>query len=186
MPKNTLEVLVGTGTLYVAPTGTAFPADPSVTPAGTWVDIGYSEEGWSFNAEVNVEEVEVAEEIDPIDLLATAREVHFVGQAAQASLENLKTALGGGTIATAVGPPATKSYVPAGTGTLTQSALLFRGKAPTVGGVAKTRDVQMAYSVPVGAVELAAKKAPDKQLIGCDFRLVKVTGTDLFKFIDLT
>lgn len=186
MAKNSLEVLVGTGTLYTAPTGTAFPVDPSVAPSGTWVDIGYSEEGWSFNAEVTTEEVEVAEEIDPLDILATKREIHLIGQAAQVSLENLKLALGQGTVATAAGPPATKSYVPGSTGDLARVALLFRGKAPTVAGVAKVRDVQMSFAVPVGAVELASKKAPEKQLIGCDFRVVKVTGTDLFKMIELT
>lgn len=186
MPKNTLEVLIGTGTLYVAPGGTASPADPTVAPAVAWVEIGYSEEGWSFTTETNVEEIEVAEELDPIDLMATKREAHFIGQSAQASLENLKTAVGGGTITTIVGPPAYKQYDPPASDALDNYALLFRGKAPTVAGVAKTRELYVPWSVPVGAVELANKKAPAKQLLAIDFRCKKVTGANLFRYRDLT
>jgi hypothetical protein len=184
MARNTLEVLIGTGTLYVAPEGTVFPADPEEAPSGTWRDVGYSEEGWSFNVERDVEDVEVAEEIDPIDVLATSREIHLVGEAAQSSLENLRVALGGGTITPDAGPPATSTYTPTGTDTLTRFALLFRGKAPTVGLQANVRDIQMPHVIPVGAVELAAKKAPDKSLVGMDFRVIKVTGDDIFTIID--
>lgn len=186
MAKNTEEVLIGTGTLYVAPLGTAMPADPSVSPNVAFVDVGYSEEGWALTVERDVEDVEVAEEIDPLDVLATGRETHLVGQAAQASVENLKIALGGGTIVTAVGPPAKKTYTPTGTGDLTRFALLFRGKAPSVSGVAKLRDVHMPVAIPVGAVELANRKAPAKSLVGMDFRVVKATGTELFTIVDLT
>lgn len=185
MARDSNEVLIGTGTLYTAPVGTAFPADPSVAPSGTWIDVGFSEEGWSFNVERDIEDVEVAEEIDPLDILVTKRDIHVVGACAQASLENLKIALGGGTITTLT-TPNRKKFVPLGTANLDRTALLFRGKAPTVAGVAKVRDVQMPNAVSVGAIEIAAKKAPEKSLIAMDFRLVKVTGTDIFTKIDLT
>lgn len=185
MARDSNEVLIGPGTLYTAPVGTAYPADPSVAPSGTWIDIGYSEEGWSFNVGRDFADVEVAEEIDPLDILVTKRDIHLVGASAQGSLENLKIALGGGTITTLTAPNR-KKLVPLGTSALDRVALLFRGNAPKVAGVAKVRDVQMPNAVSVGAIEMASKKAPDKTIIGMDFRLVKVSGTDIFTKIDLT
>ncbi len=182
MARDTTEVLIGTGTLYLAPTGTAFPADPSAAPAGTWVDIGYSEEGWSFNIDRTLEDVEVAEEIDPLDVLQTKRELHIVGSCAQASLDNLLIALGSGAIVDAVGPPAIRTYTPGATDSLTRKALLLRTKAP---GTDKLRDTRISYVVSASAVEMASKKAPEKTLIAMDFRALKVSGTDLFTIRDL-
>lgn len=182
MARDTTEVLIGTGTLYIAPEGTAFPADPTVAPDAAFEDVGYSEEGWSFNVDRELEDVEVAEEIDPIDVLQTSREIHLVGAAVQASLENLRTALGGGTITTAAGPPATKTLVPAATDSLEKKAVLFRGKAP--GGF--DRDIQMPHVVSAAAVELAHRKAPDKSQIAMDFRVLKETGDDIFTIIEVT
>lgn len=186
MPRATGEVLIGVGTLYIAPTGTAFPADPTVAPAAAWIDVGYSSEGWTFKSDTATEDIMVAEEIDAIDVLPTGREVHLMGEAAQASIENLKIALGGGTITTVVGPPAYKQFIPPASDVLDRVALLFRGKAPTVAGAAKTRELQVPFAISVGAIELANKKAPDMQILGMDFRLIKVSGSNLFTFKDLT
>ena len=66
MARDPLEVLVGTGTLYAAPLGEAFPTDPTTAVAGNWEDVGYSDEGWSFVADRTFEDVEVAEEADDL------------------------------------------------------------------------------------------------------------------------
>ena len=182
-PKATTEVLIGTGTLYLAPTGTAFPADPTAAPAVAWVDVGYSDEGWSFNVDRNVEDVNVAEELDPIDVLQTSREIHVVGASAQASLENIKTAMGGGTISTVVGPPAYKRLVAGTADQLERNALLLRVKAP---GTNKNRDIQIPTIVSVAAIELGHRKAPDKSLVAMDFRALKVTGSNIFEILDAT
>lgn len=186
MAKSTLEILIGTGTMYLAPDGTAFPADPSVTPAGTWVDVGYSEEGWELTVSRTTEAIPVAELLDPVDVIATGREAHVIGNAVQSSLENFKTALGGGTITTAVGPPATKTFVPSSTDTIVPQALLFRHKAPTVGTTAKVRDVQVPHVLSIGSVTLAGRKAPTKTAFAMDFRLKQVTGDNFFAIVDLT
>lgn len=182
MARTNTEVLIGPGTLYVADVGTAFPVDPSVAPAGAWADIGYSEEGWAFNVDRTVEEIEVAEELDPIDLQQTKRDIHVVGAAAQASIDNFKTAMGGGTIVTAVGPPATKTYTPPATGVLDRKALLLRVLAPN----GKTRDVQIPKVVSVSAINMEHKKAPAKSLLAIDFKIVKDAGVAPFTQIDLT
>src|SRR5882672_7475617 len=102
MARTTTEVLIGPGTLYLADVATAFPADPSAAPAGAWADIGYSEDGWAFSVNRTIDPSAVAEELDDIDVLQSARNIHVMGSAAQASIENFKTAMGGGTIVAAV------------------------------------------------------------------------------------
>lgn len=186
MARNTEEILMGVGTVYTAPVGTAFPADPTAAVGGSWLEIGYTEEGWHLSVERDTEDIDVAEEIDPVDIVATSRESHWVGNSVQGSLENLKLALGGGTITTVAGPPARKEFVPSGTDVLDRVAVLFRGKAPSVAGVAKVRQIDIPVTVPVGAVEIASRKAPAKTSIAMDFRIVKATGEDFFKITDLT
>src|ERR1051326_808824 len=147
MARSATEVLIGPGTMYVAVEGTAQPSDPTATPAGAYVDVGYSEEGWSFNVDRTVEDIAVAEEIDPLDVMQTAREIHIVGIAVQASLTNLKTSIGGGTITTVAGPPAYSQLVPGSSDTLTRQTLLLRVKAP---GTSKARDIYIPHAGCVG------------------------------------
>jgi hypothetical protein len=130
MAKTTGEVLLGPGTMYTAPEGEAFPADPTTAVAGNWEDIGYSEDGWNIVADLTYEFFTPAEEVDPIATLKAGQEMHVRGVAVQFSLENLQLALGGGTIATAVGPPSTKTYTAPSTTDYDTFAVLFRTKAP--------------------------------------------------------
>lgn len=180
MARDSTAVLIGTGTLYLAPLGTAFPVDPSVTPVAPWEDVGYSDEGWSFNVERNIEKVEVAEELEPVAILATGRSVHLVGAMAQATLENLKSALGGGTITAVVGPPAYRKFDPPSIESLTSLAALLRTNAPA----GKRRDVQIPKVIASAAFEMASKKAPDKTLIESDFEAVKISGQNIFTILD--
>lgn len=186
MARTSDEVLVGTGTLYTAAVGTAFPADPSTAPAGAWLDIGYSEEGWTFAIDRTFEDVEVAEEVDPVKILKTAQDIFVRGAAAQGAIETLKLAMAGGTITTAAGPPATKTYVPPAATAFDEKALLLRVNAPTAAGVAKTRDIQIPRGICVGAIEMAHAKAPAKVVVGIEFRVIKPTTGDIFKVVDLT
>ena len=129
------EVIVGTGVLYVAAISNegnasgdyvAFPTDNGSgawsDPAAAWVDVGYSEDGWTLEMDKTFEDIMVAEEIDPIATFKTAQEVRLTGELSQASQTNIVTALGGGTITTgdgsngyasgynAISPPTTDDY----------------------------------------------------------------------------
>lgn len=92
MAKTTGEVLLGPGTMYTAPEGEAFPADPTTAVAGNWEDIGYSEDGWNIVADLTYEFFTPAEEVDPIATLKAGQEMHVRGVAVQFSLENLQLA----------------------------------------------------------------------------------------------
>lgn len=187
MAQSTAEVLLGPGRLHTADEGEAFPTDPSTAVAGTFEDIGYSEDGWNIVADVTYEFFTPAEEADPIATLKTEQEAHIRGVAAQFSLENLKLALGGGTISTAVGPPATKTYVaPASTGFDTFT-LLFRTKAPESAPAAvDTRDTQVPKAVSASSVDIPHTKGANPSVVAVDFRILKKTGSDLFTIIETT
>jgi hypothetical protein len=182
-PRSTDEILIGPGTLYVAAEATAFPADPTVTPGAGWADIGYSEEGWTVAIDREFENVSVAEELDDVDVRHTRREAHVRGTLAQASMELLKEAMGGGTIVTGT-PVNGKTYTPPAD-VLTRKAVLFRASAPTVAAIARKRDWQFFHMLAVGAVELAATKNT-KHMLAIDFRALKRGTDELFKVIDMT
>jgi hypothetical protein len=184
-PRDVTQVVIGTGTLYIAPLATVFPVDPTVAPAVAWEDIGYSEEGWAFMVDRTFEDIPVAEEFDPVKVLMTARVLSLQGVAVQVTLEALQTAMAGGTITTIPGPPAYKKYVPPlPTDAPTEKAVLLRVDAPT--GAGKKRDIQAPRALSVGALEIAHKKAPDKRALAMELRLIKPTAGDIFAVLDAT
>jgi hypothetical protein len=191
MAKSISEVMLGTGELYVATEGTAFPTDPTTAPSGSdWTDIGYSESGWTLDYDKTFEDVMVAEEIDPIFTIKTAQEVRISGELAQVSLVNLKEAMGGGTITTSnpsagfteLNPPTTDSFL--------EKSLLLRVDAPdsTLGGTLKKRDVLVPRAVNVGAFSMTHAKAPQKVLVSVEYKVLKPGSgaqfSTLFKIID--
>lgn len=188
MARTKTEVLVGAGTLYTAPVGEAFPADPQTAVAGQWEDIGYSEDGWAFAADFTVEDVVVAEEVDPLFVFKTGQNLRFLGTIAQASLANFAVAMGGGTITPTVGPPALDTYAPPAADVYNAKALLFRTKAP--GFVSGTneiyRDIQIQEAVNVGAFEMRHSKAPAIASIGIEFRILVPATGDTFNVVDTT
>ena len=193
MAQSVDDVLIGTGDLYVAAKGTAFPSDPSTTPASDWVHVGYSEDGWTFEIDRTFEDIMVAEEIDPIDIYKTAQTINLSGELAQATLENLKYAMSGGTI-TEDAVNNLKTFVPPTTAGFTEWSIMLRVQAPGGGGGAAddyVREVQIPRAVAVGAIQMAHQKAPSKTLVAAQFRLLvpastSANGTDIFKIVDET
>ena len=197
------EVIVGTGVLYVAAIANegnasgdyiAFPTDDGASawsnPASDWVDVGYSEDGWTLEMDKTFEDIMVAEEIDPIATFKTAQEVRLTGELAQASQANLLVALGGGSITTgdgsngyasgynAIKPPSTDDY--------DEKSLLLIVDGPA----GADRHVEIPRAVNVGAFSMAHQKAPQKVVIGVEFKVLKPKSvaqyTELFRIIDNT
>ena len=197
------EVIVGTGVLYVAAISNdgnasgdyvAFPTDDGANawadPAAAWVDVGYSEDGWTLEMDKTFEDIMVAEEIDPIATFKTAQEVRLTGELAQASQSNLLLALGGGTITTgdgnngyqsgynAITPPTTDNY--------DEKSLLLIVDGPN----GADRHVEIPRAVNVGAFSMAHQKAPQKVVIATEFKLLAPKANaqyqELFRIIDNT
>jgi len=196
------EVVVGTGILYCAAISNdgnasgdyvAFPTDNSgawADPASGWVDVGYSEDGWTLEMDKTFEDIMVAEEIDPIATFKTAQEIRLTGELAQASQANLLLALGGGTITTgdgsngyaagynAITPPSTDNY--------DEKSLLLIVDGPN----GADRHVEIPRAVNVGAFSMAHQKAPQKVVIATEFKLLAPKANaqygEMFRIIDNT
>lgn len=104
MAVDASEVVVGaSGTVSVAPAGTAVPTDLTAL-AAAWINVGYiSEDGITFTGGSNVEDVNAWQSFYPIRKIITGRSagVEFVMR--QWNGENLKLAFGGGQVVTATG-----------------------------------------------------------------------------------
>jgi hypothetical protein len=198
------EVIVGTGVLYVASIandgntsdGSDYISFPGVTatawdnPASDWVDVGYSEDGWTLEMDKTFEDIMVAEEIDPIATYKTAQEVRLTGELAQASMANLQIALGGGTFTssdTANYGSDFASLIPPATDDFDEKSLLLIVDGPN----GADRHVEIPRAINVGAFSMAHQKAPQKVVIAVEFKVLKPKGvqvtnqhTDLFRIVD--
>ena len=118
----------------------------------------------------------VAEEIDPIKSVKTAQEIRITGTLAQASLSNLQTAFGGGTLTEDDTTNYSSGYdtlvPPATTGYGEKSLLLI-----TEGPSGNIRHFQIPRAVNVGAFSMAHQKAPQKVLIAVEFKILVPSST---------
>jgi hypothetical protein len=92
-PSN---VKLGPGKIYYAPLGTAEPTLGSATLPSQWQAVGYTEDGSEVQINQDTADIEVAEEVDPIDNLVTKRTSTFVFEASEATKKNLLMISGGG------------------------------------------------------------------------------------------
>ena len=65
------NVKLGAGRLYYAPLGTTEPTNCSTALPSAWIAVGYTENGTSIDTAITSEDIEVAEELDPIDNVNT-------------------------------------------------------------------------------------------------------------------
>ena len=204
MPNTTngtiSEVIVGTGVLYVAAIANdgnasgdyvAFPADNGSgawsAPAAGWVDVGYSEDGWTLEMDKTFEDIMVAEEVDAIGTFKTAQEVRLTGELAQAGMGNLQIALGGGTFTSSDTANYASDYaslIPPSTDDFDEKSLLLKVDGPA----GADRHVEIPRAINVGAFSMAHQKAPQKVVIATEFKVLKPKGvsqhTDLFRIVD--
>lgn len=132
MPKVKEQVLVGVGVLYRAEVGATVP-DHFDAPASPWVHVGYTDGGVTLEYDTEQQDIEVDQELDPIDTIVTRRNATLATTLAQMSAANLQLAYGGGTI-TSVDPDSTPGsgdeydqYTPPDVGEDAKVALLFDG-----------------------------------------------------------
>lgn len=173
MAGNPLSVRVGPGVLRIAPLGTAEPTDLTTAWDAAWVELGYTEEGSNFVFDNTFEDVNVAEEYEPIDILQTARSIAVNFTAAELTATNLQRAFNGGDVTTALGevtfePPEAGDYTPVMLGWESDDAMerwVFR------------------RCIQVGSVDIGRKKAPAKAAVPMSFRATKPAGAKPFMFI---
>jgi hypothetical protein len=186
MSKSAAAVKIGPAHLYVAAVGATFPAVTAAPAGGTWTDMGYSEEGFTFEIENTIEEVRVAQSVDPIDVKVSDRSVRITGELSQSSLANLDYVTGG------AGATASASDVTTFTPTannaidhVTNFAILLRAAGQSVASSGKHRDYQVPVAVFAGAQAINYQKAPQKATYLVEIHALVVTdGATPFVVLD--
>lgn len=166
-------VKVGPGLLYVAPIGTAEPASPTAALPSAWVPVGYTDSGHVFTPNVTFEDIEVAEELDPIRTMATRRQTMIEFAMAEMDTTKASIAFNGGTIGTPAG-----GYVSFEPPDLGDEERLMMWWASDDGEEA----LLLRRVLQVGSVATARNKAPNKATFPVQFRLEKpLDGAAIFK-----
>lgn len=170
---NPLTLSIGPGNLYLAALGTTEPADlVSAWPAG-WNALGYTDDGSEIGIETKFEDVEVAEELDPVAILATARTLTVTFALAEITATNLKRVFNGGTITAGSG---IVTYDPPALG---QEQYVMLGW--------ESNDVQERWvfrkAIQTAKVAVTRKKAPNKATLPTEFRCVKPPSLQPYKVI---
>lgn len=170
MPRgNPTNIALGPGILKIAPLGSTEPDDIDTAWDAAWTDLGYTNEGSTQSYSPSYEDVEVAEELEPLDSVATGRTISVAFTLAELTAQNLKAAMNGGTVtftAAVTGPPATRAFTkfePPALGTEVHTMIGFEaedGKERIV-----WRDCKQ-----VGNVEMSRRKGAEKAGIPCEFR----------------
>lgn len=173
------QVQLGPGRLYVAPVGTSEPSNASTALPSAWIVIGYTDTGSTFTSTLTREEVPVAEEIDPIRYVLTARASKLELAMAQSTKRRLYLALGGGIgqldDGTAFEPPDPSLDV-------ATMIVWDSNEDPTIAQDGQgNRRWLFRQARPSGDVAIARQKAPAKSLLPVTFNLEKPTGLAPFK-----
>lgn len=122
MPNATNIVIPGALTLYLAPVGTAAPADAVVAMPAGWVDVGYTvEDGTAFSTDPSFEDIRSHQSDYPTRTIKTGDAATVAAVMQEFSRATITAAFGGGTITSpAVGQ---YRYDPPGPGTNSPQAV---------------------------------------------------------------
>lgn len=131
---NAQNVIAGSAILYIAPTGTALPTLTTLPSAAAWASAsftqpGYTDKGVEFIYTPTFKNIDVDEEMSPVNQLLTAEKAEIKVALAEATLANLAISIPGSAITTAGGISTLKFGSPAQTA-VTEYILAFQGPSP--------------------------------------------------------
>lgn len=166
-------VKVGPGLLYIAPLGTAEPTTGSGALPSAWVAVGYTEAGSEFDFNTTYADIDVAEELDPIRIVATGRISSVKFSMAEITARNISKALNGGTISSPLAGFVT--FEPPALGAEVRVMLCWQSD-----------DAQEQWlfrrCLSTASVNIAHAKAPAKSQIPVEFRTeIPTDGSKPFK-----
>jgi hypothetical protein len=170
---NPNAISLGPGTLRIAALGSTEPTDLVSAWPAAWTALGYTHEGNTWSYQLNVEQVEVAEELDPLRYVPTGRVIQVKFILAEITATNLQRSLNGGTIV-------------AGSGFVTFEPPAFGTETRKMFGW-ESDDVQERWvfrqCLSSGSVEASRKKGADKAGLPFELNCEKPAGVQPFKVI---
>lgn len=123
------SLLVGVGTLYVAPAGEAKPTDVTTDPSGNWESAGLTDGGVKIRKTQTIETFGGDQRTGKLKAVRTEEGVEVETNLQDATLENLANVINSTVTDTAAGAGTigTRSLKPYAGADVTLFALLFRG-----------------------------------------------------------
>lgn len=175
---NPKAISLGPGYLYITPLGSTEPTDLTAVWDTAWVPLGYTDDGSEFSYEPATDDVEVAEELDPIDVVTTGRTTSVTFNLAELTAENLKRAMNGGTLTSGGTAPNTfQTIEPPDLGTEVYTMLGFESEDHEERWVFRN-------CRQTGNIQIQRKKGADKATIATEWRCLKgASGEKPFKAI---
>jgi hypothetical protein len=191
--SDAANVIVGSGTAYYAPKGTALPSLTTIPSASTWTSagftpFGYTDDGVQFTHTPTFKEIEVDEEMAAIDNRLIKEKLEVGIKLAESTLLNLAVAIPGSTLTE--GP--TTSTLTVGSPSnpeLGEYVLAFQGPAPGSETNAGTLGrVIVVYRVKNTAAVTHHAQRKDKVIYAVKFDAMadssKSAGQRLYEVID--
>jgi hypothetical protein len=166
-------ISLGPGYLYIAPLGSTEPTDLTTAWDAAWTLLGYTDDGSTFSYQLDTDDVEVAEELDPIKTAVNSRSAKVTFALAELTATNLKRAMNGGTITTGTG---IVTFEPPDLGTETRTMLGFESEDHQERWV-----YRQCFSN--GEVSIDRKKGNNKSVIATEWKLEKPNAAKIFKAI---
>jgi len=166
-------LLTDPGFVFTAILGTAEPAHAALAStydldvwAAAWVPAGVTEGGSKLAYEIKAEPIKAAELFDPVAWRTTERSGSIVFSVMNYTLNNLKRAYNGGTLATHSGAGVTlsSSLLPPAPGSEIRSMIGWES-------LDHTMRVVIYQALNMGSIESTFNKAPDKALIPFMFNM---------------
>lgn len=172
---TTANVQLGPGRLWIAPIGTTEPTSASAALPSAWVPLGYTEEGTEVTIELTVDEVEVAEELEPILYVNSKRTTTLTCELAETTRKRLAMVLGWGATQT----DSASALEPPDPGTEVGVMIVWDSEETAAGNSENTRWV-FRRAKPSGSISIARRKSPDKSTIPVEFMIERPTNAKPF------
>lgn len=166
---------IGPGRLWYAPLGTAEPTSASAAMPSAWQAIGYTENGTEVAIEQTVDEVNVAEELDPVAYVNSKRVTQVTLAMAEPTRKRLAVVLGLGAGYT----DSAASLEPPDPGTEVGVMLVWDSQENAAANANNIRWVFRAAK-PSGTATIARMKSPAKSTLPVVFMVTKPTGAKSF------
>lgn len=163
------NVKLGPGRLWYAPIGTAEPTDGSTVLPAAWLAVGYTENGTEIATSVSAEDIEVAEEIDPIDNIQTKRTTVLNVEMVESTKRRLLLAIAG-----SVGAASFDDTIPFELPDVDQiQGVMMIWESTLSTPDATNRRWLFRLCKPNGTITTVRRKAPAKSSISASFSCVK-------------
>lgn len=164
MAQEPYQIIAGPADVFIAPTGTAFPAI-NAAPGVGWVPLGETEGGVTVRHTQNIERLTTDQRTAPVKGIRTEEGVEIEFSLAELTLENYKYAVNDVAVVSAAGPPATKKIQLYRGVDVARHALLVRGPSP-YGNFKQQYQVPVVSQTEEPEVEFVKD---DKSVLACSF-----------------